>query len=164
VAATYRLSPARRAINRLVRLLIRLGLIPGPTYLLTVPGRRSGRPWSTPVTLVEDGGARWLVAPYGDVGWVRNARAAGRVTLSRGGRAETLDIRELPTVEAAPVLRLYVTRVPITRPYFDASPTAPLTAFEAEAGRHPVFRLQTTSSVRESTSPKRESTGGGRDL
>ena len=141
MAATYRLGLGRRAGNRVVRLLLRLGLMPGPTYLLTVPGRRTGRPMSTPVTLVEEGETRWLVAPYGDVGWVRNTRAAGRITLSRGTRSETLPIHELSPAEAAPVLQRYVTRVPITRPYFDAKPDSPLAAFEAEASRHPVFRL-----------------------
>ena len=141
MAATYRLTPTRRAANRVVRLLLALGLMPGPTYLLTVPGRRTGRPLSTPVTLVEEGGQRWLVAPYGEVPWVRNARAAGRVTLTRGRRAETVSLRALSPAEAAPVLRRYVTRVPITRPYFDVTPVSPLTAFEAEAERHPVFAL-----------------------
>ena len=141
MAATYRLTPARRAANRVVRLLLTLGLMPGPTYLLTVPGRRTGRPLSTPVTLVEEGGQRWLVAPYGEVPWVRNARAAGRVTLTRGRHAETVSLRALSAAEAAPVLQRYVTRVPITRPYFDVTPDSPLTAFEAEAARHPVFAL-----------------------
>jgi deazaflavin-dependent oxidoreductase (nitroreductase family) len=142
MAAVYRLTPARRAANRLVRLLLRLGLMPGPTYLLTVRGRQTGRPLSTPVTLVEEGGERWLVAPYGEVAWVRSARAAGRVTLTRGRRVEDVAIHALGPAEAAPVLRLYVARVPITRPYFDVTPTSPLAAFEAEAPRHPVFRLQ----------------------
>jgi len=141
MASTYRLTPSRRAANRLVRLLLKLGLMPGPTYLLTVPGRRTGRPLSTPITLVEDGNTRWLVAPYGDVAWVRNARAAGQITLSRGKRSETLPIRELPSTEAAPVLQRYITRVPITRPYFDAKPDSPLAAFITEAPRHPVFHL-----------------------
>jgi deazaflavin-dependent oxidoreductase (nitroreductase family) len=141
MASTYRLSPGRRAANRLVRLLLKLGLMAGPTYLLTVPGRRTGRPLSTPVTLVEEGTERWLVAPYGDVAWVRNVRAAGQVTLSRGRRVESVSIRELSPADAAPVLQRYVSRVPITRPYFDASPDSPLAAFEAEAPRHPVFAL-----------------------
>jgi deazaflavin-dependent oxidoreductase (nitroreductase family) len=141
MASTYRLTPSRRAANRVVRLLLKLGLMPGPTYMLTVPGRRTGRPLSTPVTLVEDGGNRWLVSPYGDVAWVRNARAAGQVTLTRGRRTETVPIRELNPGDAAPVLQRYVTRVPITRPYFDVTPASPLAAFEAEAPRHPVFHL-----------------------
>jgi deazaflavin-dependent oxidoreductase (nitroreductase family) len=141
VASTYRLTPSRRAANRLVRLLLKLGLMPGPTYLLTVPGRRSGHPLSTPVTLVEQDGARWLVAPYGDVAWVRSARAAGQITLSRGRRSETVPIRELGPDDAAPVLQRYITRVPITRPYFDARPDSPLSDFISEAPRHPVFAL-----------------------
>ncbi len=151
MATTYRLSPSRRAANRLVRLLLKLGLMPGPTYLLTVPGRRTGRPLSTPVTLVEEVDSRWLVAPYGDVAWVHNARAAGQVTLSRGRRSETLSIRELPAAEAAPVLKRYITRVPITRPYFDAKPDSPLAAFIAEAPRHPVFRLGSGLTFRHSS-------------
>jgi len=141
VASTYRLTPSRRAANRLVRLLLKLGLMPGPTYLLTVPGRRTGRPLSTPVTLVEQAGARWLVAPYGDVAWVRSARAAGQITLSRGRRSETVPIRELSPADAAPVLQRYITRVPITRPYFDVKPGSPLGDFISEAPRHPVFAL-----------------------
>ena len=141
MASTYRLTPSRRAANRLVRLLLKLGLMPGPTYLLTVPGRRTGRPLSTPVTLVEDGNTRWLVAPYGNVAWVRNARAAGQITLTRGSRSETVPIRELGPTEAGPVLQRYITRVPITRPYFDATPDSPLAAFIPEAPRHPVFHL-----------------------
>jgi len=150
VASTYRLTPGRRAANRLVRLLLALGLMPGPTYLLTVPGRRTGRPLSTPVTLVEEGGDRWLVAPYGDVAWVRSARAAGQVTLTRGRRTETVPLRELSSGEAAPVLQSYVTRVPITRPYFDVTPASPLAAFEAEALRHPVFHLGSGLTFRHS--------------
>jgi deazaflavin-dependent oxidoreductase (nitroreductase family) len=151
MASTYRLTPSRRAANRLVRLLLKLGLMPGPTYLLTVPGRRTGRPLSTPVTLVEQGAARWLVAPYGDVAWVRSARAAGQITLSRGRRSETVPIRELGPAEAAPVLQRYITRVPITRPYFDARPDSPLSDFISEAPRHPVFALGSGLELRHSS-------------
>ena len=94
--------------------LLRLGLGPARTYLLTVAGRRSGAPRTTPVTLVEEGGRRWLVAPYGEVAWVRNLRSAGKATLARGGRTQQIAIREVNAEEAAPVLKLYATRVPIT--------------------------------------------------
>jgi len=151
MASAYRLTPSRRAANRLVRLLLKLGLMPGPTYLLTVPGRRTGRPLSTPVTLVEQGAARWLVAPYGDVAWVRSARAAGQITLSRGRRSETVPIRELGPDDAAPVLQRYITRVPITRPYFDARPDSPLSDFISEAPRHPVFALGSGLELRHSS-------------
>ena len=145
MAATYHLSGWRRLLNALVKTLLRVGLGPRRTYLLTVRGRRSGTPSSTPVTLVEDGTNRWLVAPYGEVSWVRNARTAGRVTLSRGRRSETVTLVELGPAEAAPVLQQYVTAVPITRPFFDATPDSPLEAFVAEAPRHPVFRIDGAS-------------------
>ena len=74
--------------------------------------------------------------------------AAGRVTLTRCRHAEDVAIRELAPSGAAPVLRLYVTRVPITRPYFDVTPASPIAAFEAEAPRHPVFRLERADGVR----------------
>ena len=141
MAAEYRLSVWRRILNQLVSALLRLGLGPRRTYLLTVRGRRSARLYSTPVTLVEEGEKRWLVAPYGEVGWVRNARAAGEVTLSRGRGSETVSIVELGPQESAPVLKRYVTEVPITRPFFDVRPESPVENFEAEARRHPVFRI-----------------------
>lgn len=141
MARTYRLGPLRRALNVFVRPLIRLGVGDRRLVLLGVHGRRSGRLYSTPVRLVEEGDARWLVAPYGEVGWVANARAAGEVTLTRGRRTERVRITELAPEEAAPVLRSYVREVRIVRPYFDAAPDSSLEAFAAEARFHPVFRL-----------------------
>ena len=90
---------------------------------------------------MEQAGQRWLVAPYGPVGWVRNARAAGWVLLRRRGRSERVRIIELGPEESAPVLKAYVQRVSIVRPYFDARPDDPPEAFVAEAPRHPVFRI-----------------------
>src|SRR3954452_13477066 len=110
MAKSYRLTPLRRLANVLMRQLLRLGLAPRTTMLLTVPGRRSGTPRSTPVTLVEMDAQRWLVAPYGPVGWVRNARAAGQVELSSGRHSETVRVEELAPEEAAPILKAYVKR------------------------------------------------------
>jgi deazaflavin-dependent oxidoreductase (nitroreductase family) len=141
MARTYRLSRGRKVVNALMRLLIRLGLGGKHQYLLSVRGRKSGKLYSTPVTLVENEGGRWLVAPYGEVGWVRNARAAGEVTLRRGGRSETVKIEQAPPAEAAPILREYWQRVPVTRSFFDATADSPLADFEAEASNHPVFRI-----------------------
>jgi deazaflavin-dependent oxidoreductase (nitroreductase family) len=142
MARTFHLSAADRLNNWLFKGPLWLGIAPKGMYLLTVRGRRSGRLYSTPVILVEHGTQRWLVAPYGEVNWVRNARAAGQVTLSRGRRSETLKVSELGPDESAPVLKEYVQRIRVARPYFDATPQSPLEAFAAEAARHPVFLLQ----------------------
>ena len=146
MSKSYHLSGPRRFLNALMRALLRVGLAPAGTYLLTVRGRSTGTPHSTPVTLVERDDGRWLVAPYGAVGWVRNARAAGRVRLSRGRHSEELQIDEVGGDEAAGVLQSYVRNVRIVRPYFDATTASPVGAFEAEAARHPVFRLRSLKS------------------
>jgi deazaflavin-dependent oxidoreductase (nitroreductase family) len=147
MARTYRLTPARRAVNVLVRGLLRIGIAPRGMVLLTVVGRRSGAPRTTPVSLVEsDAGQRWLVAPYGAVGWVLNARAAGKVRLGRGRRSENLDIDEVGPEEAAGVLRTYLRDVRVVRPFFDVASDSPDDAFAAEAPRHPVFRLRQSST------------------
>jgi deazaflavin-dependent oxidoreductase (nitroreductase family) len=137
----YRLSVWRRLLNVLVKGLVWLGVPPPHTYVLAVRGRTSGRIYTTPVRLVGEGQKRWLVAPYGEREWVKNARAAGVVELRRGRRRETLALREVSGEERGEVLRRYVREVPITRPFFDAKPTDSIEAFEAEGSRHPVFEL-----------------------
>ena len=94
------------------------------------------------MTLVEEAGKRLLVAPYGEVGWVRNARAAEQVTLTRGRRSETVRIVELSAEDAAPVLKRYLAQVPVVRPFFDVTSKSSLRDFIAEAPQHPVFRIQ----------------------
>ncbi len=121
-----------------------LGSPAARTYLLTVPGRTSGKLWSTPVSIVEVEGERWLVAPYGDRNWVRNARAAGWVELRRGRRRERLAVAELEPDEAVPVLREYFRLGRVTRPFFDVDLGSSDEAWLAEAPRHPVFRLAAT--------------------
>lgn len=125
----------------LITPLVRLGLAGKRTHILTVPGRKSGRRYSTPVQLVTVDRARWLVAPYGEREWVKNARAAGEVELTRGGRTTRHRVEEVGPDEAAPVLRQYLRTTPIVKPYFAADPDAPVEAFAAEAHRHPVFRI-----------------------
>lgn len=136
----FRMTRGRRVGDALVGVLIRAGLVPH-CYLLTTRGRRTGRSRTTPVTVVERDGRWYLVAPYGPVSWVLNARAAGRVTLGRRGHRSDYDIREVGPDEAGPVLKQYVGMARPTRPYFHATPDAPVARFVAEADRHPVFAL-----------------------
>ncbi len=109
--------------------------------MLTVEGRTSRRRYSTPVKLVVDGDRRWLVAPERSRSWVRNARAAGWVELSRAGKTERVEVIEVGADEAGPVLRSYLRSNPVTRPFFGAGRADPVQAFVEEAGRHAVFRL-----------------------
>lgn len=142
----YRKSLWRRALNALVRPLAKAGLTGPRTHLLTVPGRASGKRWSTPVSIVRIGGERWLVAPYGDRNWVQNARAAGWVELRRGRRRERLDVEELAPADAVPVLQEYYRIGRVTRPFFAVTLESSPEEWLAEAPRHPVFRLAPDTS------------------
>jgi deazaflavin-dependent oxidoreductase (nitroreductase family) len=133
-------------LNAIVRPLARLGLTGPKTHLLTVQGRTTGRLWSTPVSIVRAGDERWLVAPYGERNWVKNARAAGWVQLERGRYRERLAVEELGPEEAVPALLEYYRRLRVTRRFFDVSLDSPYEAWLAEAPRHPVFLLRPQQS------------------
>jgi deazaflavin-dependent oxidoreductase (nitroreductase family) len=142
MSKTYHVNFADRIGAALITTLLRAGVNIGTTSLLTVRGRKSGQPHTVLVTLVEQDGQRWLVAPYGVVQWVRNIRAAGTATLTRGRRSETISVTELEAKEAAPVLKRYLLQVSAgVRSYFDATKDSPLEAFEYEAPGHPVFQI-----------------------
>ncbi|HCG03020.1 MAG TPA: nitroreductase family deazaflavin-dependent oxidoreductase [Chloroflexi bacterium] len=130
-----------RLENHILKLLLRSGLKLGTTYILSVKGRKTGAAHSTPVVIVETDGKRYLVAPYGPVNWVRNARAAGTVNLTRGGQSETLHLVEVEPEESGPILKKYLGIASATRRYFHAKPDSPVEDFVAEAPGHPVFRL-----------------------
>ena len=70
-----------------------------------------------------------------------NTRAAGEVTLSRGGRSQTYKVDEAGAEDAIPVLRKYIAEIRVTRAYFDATPDSSEDAVAAELSRHAVFRL-----------------------
>jgi deazaflavin-dependent oxidoreductase (nitroreductase family) len=67
----------------------------GPNGLVTIRGRKSGLPRTTPVAIIEVSGRRWIWAPWGDVHWVRNLRAAGRATITVSRRTEEVRATEL---------------------------------------------------------------------
>jgi deazaflavin-dependent oxidoreductase (nitroreductase family) len=142
VAKTYRLNGGRKAFNSLLKGLIALGIPTGDIYVLTVTGRRSGLPRSTPVAPMTHDGKRWLVSPYGEVGWVQNARAAGRARLTRARQTEDVRLREATPAEAGPVLKKYLEQNQrIVGPFFDVKPGDPVERFVAEAAKHPVFEV-----------------------
>jgi deazaflavin-dependent oxidoreductase (nitroreductase family) len=134
--------------NTIMSVLVRAGLVPR-SYLLTTRGRTTGRPRTNPVVPVEHGGCCWLVAPYGPVSWVHNARATGQVSLTRRRDRRDYTLREVPPEEAGAVLKRYVRISPATRPYFQASKDSPVEDFIAEADRHPVFELMPADEDRQ---------------
>jgi deazaflavin-dependent oxidoreductase (nitroreductase family) len=145
MAKTYQLGPTRRAVNVLMKPLVRLGIGGKSTYLLTTTGRRTGQQRTTPVILVENDGQRWLVSPYGMVAWVHNVRAQPQIALRHGGRSEALHAEEVDPTTAGPVLQQYLRNARVTAPFFDAKGDDPVEKFIEEAPRHPVFKLTAVS-------------------
>jgi deazaflavin-dependent oxidoreductase (nitroreductase family) len=151
-ARQYRPGRGRHVENTIMSALVRAGLVPR-SYLLTTQGRRTGRPRTNPVVPVEYDGRRWLVAPYGPVSWVHNARAAGRVTLTRRRDTREYAIREVAPEEAGPILKRYVRIATATRRYFQATKDSPVQDFVTEAHRHPVFELTPVNENRQAGQP-----------
>jgi deazaflavin-dependent oxidoreductase (nitroreductase family) len=141
MAIKFKVDASRRVADAVTKAFLSLHLAPKGYYLLTTIGRKSGEPRSNPVTLIEEGKKRWLVSPYGNVSWVYNAKASGKVTLTRNGKSEIVAIRECSVEQAAPVLRKYMIDVAITRPYFDVGVDSSEEAYIAEAPKHPVFEI-----------------------
>src|SRR3954453_9556358 len=78
-------------VSPVLKFLLVLGIPLGPNPLITIRGRKSGLPRTTPVAIIEVSGRRWVWAPWGDVQWVRNLRASGRATISV--RRRELEVR-----------------------------------------------------------------------
>ncbi len=154
MAKTYHVNVATRMRDSLFMTLLSAGVTMGTTSLLTMRGRISGQPHTVPVIPVSQDGQRFLVAPYGVVQWVRNLRAAGTATLTRGRRSETIAVSELPARESAPVLKQYLLHGAWVGAYFDATKNSPLAAFEREAARHPVFQITTIEHLQQAQSRK----------
>jgi deazaflavin-dependent oxidoreductase (nitroreductase family) len=86
-------------LSPVLQAMLAAGLPVGPNVLITVPGRKTGEPRTAGVAIIEVSGRRWIWAPWGEVNWVRNLRAAGRATLTKRGRMEEVRATELDHAE-----------------------------------------------------------------
>ncbi|MGI9000866.1 MAG: nitroreductase/quinone reductase family protein [Pseudonocardia sp.] len=131
-------------MNRVLVRLQRIGISPKDMGVLTVPGRRTGKPRSIPLTVLELDGNRYLLAGYPGTDWPANARAAGAGTLSIGKRKDKVRLVELDVETARPVLCEWPRRFESgPKMMLDAGVVTDTTpdAFEAIAGTCPVFRV-----------------------
>ncbi len=134
-------------MNKVFIVMLRLGIpISGKEapVVLTVQGRKSGKPRSTPITPMRIDGQRYVVAGFPGADWVANVRAAGEVTVTQGRRSERVQMTELSPDDARPLLRAFPTEVPTGVSFMknaglvsDGRPEE----FEALAGRCAVFRF-----------------------
>ena len=135
-------SAAERFFNRAFGLLVGLGLGMSHNYLVEVRGRKTGKVYSTPIDLLEFDGKRFLVAPRGRTQWVRNAEAAGEVTLKKGRKSVRYRIQPIPDAAKPELLKAYLDRFKTTvQRYFPVAAGSPAAAFAEIAGNYPVFAL-----------------------
>src|SRR3954447_3099169 len=85
--------------NPVTRFLLRAGVPLGFNGLLTIRGRKTGLPRTTPIAIIAVDGRRWVWSPSGEVNWVRNLRTAGRATVTKRGRSEDVRATELDPSE-----------------------------------------------------------------
>jgi deazaflavin-dependent oxidoreductase (nitroreductase family) len=98
--ATRGQVPTRvRLFSPILKFLLVAGMPIGPNGLVTIRGRKSGLPRTTALAIVEVGGRRWVWAPWGEVQWVRNLRAAGRATITVRRRTDEVTATELDPTE-----------------------------------------------------------------
>ena len=97
--------------------LLDAGVPLGPNRLITIRGRKSGLPRTTPVAIIDVSGRRWVWAPWGDVQWVQNLRAAGRATIKVRGREAEVRATELDAAQRVGFFRDVLTplarRIPL---------------------------------------------------
>ena len=82
-------------LSPMLQALLRAGVPMGYNSLMTIRGRKTGEPRTTPLAVIEHDGRRWVWSPWGEVHWVRNLRTAGRATVTVRGRTEEVRATEL---------------------------------------------------------------------
>jgi deazaflavin-dependent oxidoreductase (nitroreductase family) len=135
----------RNVMNRVLNLLMRLGISVWGARVLEHRGRRSGKLHHTPVNLLTVDHHEYLVAARGDTEWVRNVRAAeGHLVLILGRRRQIRNALEIPADERIDILRTYLRRWKFEVGMFfeGVGPDSTDEEFAAIADRHPVFVLR----------------------
>lgn len=130
---------APKTVNRVMMWLSRLGA--GPTQTLQTTGRKSGKGREVPVTPIHVEGEEYIVAPYGAVSWVLNARANPAATLRRGSHVRQIELIDV-SEEAPEVVKAYWDKMPYPRRYMDVPGEATVEDFASVAGRFPVFLVE----------------------
>jgi hypothetical protein len=89
-------APRRvRFFSAILQFLLASGVPLAFNRLITIPGRNSGLPRTTALAVIEVSGRRWVWAPWGEVNWVRNLRAARRATIAMPDGKEEVVATEL---------------------------------------------------------------------
>ena len=148
---TQTLHPPRgiNVFNAIAKPLLAAGVPMAFNGLITVPGRKTGKPRTTELAIVNVDGRRWVWSPWGEVQWVRNLRAAGRATVTFRRQDEEVRAVELDPEQRVAFFRDTLT--PIARSmrggmwFIRAFDGVDLRDPVAAAKGRPVFELRSVS-------------------
>jgi len=98
-APTARVPLSVAIFSPILKFLVAAGVPLGFNGLITIRGRKSGSPRTAAVAIIPVAGRRYVWAPWGEVNWVRNLRAAGRATITFRRREEEVTATELDASE-----------------------------------------------------------------
>ncbi len=82
-------------VSPILKFLMAAGVPLGLNRIITIRGRKTGVPRTVALAVLNVSGRRWVWAPWGDVNWVRNLRAAGRATITERRQQEEVTATEL---------------------------------------------------------------------
>jgi deazaflavin-dependent oxidoreductase (nitroreductase family) len=116
-------TPTRRAplqvqlFGRILKFLLGHRVPLGPNRIVLIRGRKSGVLRPTPIAVLRVGGRLFVWAPWGEVNWVRNLRAARRATIVERSGQEDVTATELDAPQRVEffrdILAPYARRIPL---------------------------------------------------
>jgi hypothetical protein len=129
--------------------LQRLGIAFFSFHVISIPGRRSGQMRTTVVSPFEVDQHRYLLS-FGQLDWVRNARAAGWAVLSRGRHRTEVTLVEIKPPENRSIVRAFPRQIPAGVRFFIRmalveAPGSP-DQFEAAADKLALFRIDSAAT------------------
>jgi deazaflavin-dependent oxidoreductase (nitroreductase family) len=133
-----------KPMNKVLMAAMKTGLMKDGPLVLTVTGRKTGQPRSTPITPFEVDGQRYVVGGFPGADWVRNAQANPDAMLVRGKVRQPVRMVELPAEQARPLLRQFPALVPTGVGFMKSAGLVSgpnPDEFEALAGTCSVFRF-----------------------
>jgi len=136
-------------MSRVIIGLQKLGIAFLSFHVISILGRRSGRLRTTVVSPFTVDGHRYLLS-FGQLDWVRNARAAGWGIMSRGRRQAKVSLIEISAPESASIVGEFPRQIPagvqfFTRTGLVEAPGRP-DQFKAAAERLALFRVDPYAS------------------
>ena len=148
---TTHISRASRApafvtkLSPLLERLLRAGVPLGMNGLVTIRGRTSGLDRTTAIAIINVDGRRWIWAPWGEVNWVLNLRAAETARITFRGKEETVTATELDAEERVAffrdVMRPLAKRIPLGMTFVRVVDGVDLDDPDAAAEGRVVFEL-----------------------